>query len=256
MRTHGTHFLYSFQRQSKQSDTEIKLADFGFAKKIKTYNGCRTLCGTPGYLAPEILERFPAYDMKCDMWSVGVILFLLLGGYLPFEAENEDGVFHRTRNAEYEFYPQYWKQVSAPAKHLVVSLLTLNPAKRASAERALNHEWMKQRDEALARRKLSVVHLQQSIMTAKRERPSLKAVAHSIMASDRIKHLNEAFNSYITKCDDDTATVFTTATNRNMKPAAKPDSAKGLPFKHFYRVGDTVRHCGWSENDFFVVLMV
>jgi len=238
MHTQDTHVLYSFQQQSKHSDTDIKLADFSFAKKVMTYNGCRTLCGTPGYLAPEILERFPAYDMKCDLWSVGVILFLLLGGYLPFDAESEDGIFHQTRNAEYEFYPDYWREVSAPAKHLIVSLLTLNPAKRVSAEWALNHEWMMQHDKELARRQLSVASLQHSITTAKKDRPLLKTVA--VMASDRLKHLHEKFNLYITKCDDDTAKVFAATTNRTMKPAAKPDSAKGLPFQNIYRVGETV----------------
>jgi serine/threonine protein kinase len=64
-------------------DTErhvVKLAAFGFAKRCKTHNGLRTLCGTPGYLAPEILERWPAYDIKCDLWSVGVILIFIVGG--------------------------------------------------------------------------------------------------------------------------------------------------------------------------------
>lgn len=230
--------------QSKRSATDIKLADFGFAKKVTNYNGCRTLCGTPGYLAPEILERFPAYDIKCDLWSVGVILFLLLGGYLPFDGDNEDIVFDRTRNGEYVFYPDYWRQVSSPAKNLVVSLLTLNPAKRMSAERALQHEWMRQGDEALARRKLSVVHLQESIRAVKQPKSTFTAATRSLATVDRMKHLNEAFNSYITKCDDDTATVFTQGTAKNVKPAPKPDSAKGLPFKRFYQVGETVS--GWQ----------
>jgi calcium/calmodulin-dependent protein kinase I len=112
------------------SDTGVKLADFGFAKTVQVQNGCRTLCGTPGYLAPEILERWPAYDTICDMWSVGVILFLLLGGYLPFEDEDEDKVFERTRNGQYEFHPTYWKKVSTGAKDLVTKLLTVNPKKR------------------------------------------------------------------------------------------------------------------------------
>ena len=86
-----------------------------------------------GYMAPEILERFPAYDTKCDLWSTGVILFVLLGGYLPFDSETEDGVFDRTRNAQYEFYPDYWNPVSASAKNLVVSMLTIHPTKRISA---------------------------------------------------------------------------------------------------------------------------
>jgi calcium/calmodulin-dependent protein kinase I len=121
---------------------EVKLADFGFAKRVLKQNGLRTLCGTPGYLAPEILQKFPAYDTSCDLWSVGVIMFLLLGGYLPFEDDDEVKVFDRTRAGQYAFHPAYWKTVSTSAKNLVTKLLTVNPKKRFSAQQALNHEWM------------------------------------------------------------------------------------------------------------------
>lgn len=107
-------------------EASIKLADFGFAKRVRNPQGLRTLCGTPGYLAPEILERFPAYDTACDLWSVGVILFLLLGGYLPFEDDDEDIVFERTRNGEYDFHPAYWRNISTCAKTMVTKLLTVN----------------------------------------------------------------------------------------------------------------------------------
>jgi calcium/calmodulin-dependent protein kinase I len=125
----------------------VKLADFGFAKAVPTKNGCRTLCGTPGYLAPEILERWPAYDTMCDIWSVGVILFLLLGGYLPFDDDDEDKVFDRTRNGEYSFRKQFWSNISAGAKDLISQCLLINPAKRASASEALKHEWMNVKQE-------------------------------------------------------------------------------------------------------------
>lgn len=123
----------------------VKLSDFGFAKKIEKKNDCRTLCGTPGYLAPEVLERWPAYDVKCDTWSFGVILFLLLGGYLPFDAHGSgdvNKVFERTRNGQYHFYPQRWQNVSVSAKDLVAKCLTVNPHNRIGTKAALAHEWM------------------------------------------------------------------------------------------------------------------
>jgi serine/threonine protein kinase len=142
----------------------LKLADFGFAKRVVKANGCRTLCGTPGYLAPEILERWPAYGVKCDLWSVGVILFLLLGGYLPFDDEDEDLVFDNTRNGKYEFIPNFWSHVSSGAKDLVTRLLTINPKKRISATAALQHEWMQRTETTLNGKGLNISKLQASVV--------------------------------------------------------------------------------------------
>ena len=128
--------------KDKSKLTPVKLADFGFAKSIKSKNGCRSLCGTPGYLAPEILERFPSYDVQCDVWSVGAILFLLLGGYLPFDDDNEEKVFERTRNASYDFNPRCWRNISFGAKDLISKCLTIDPRKRYTARDCLNHSWM------------------------------------------------------------------------------------------------------------------
>ncbi len=198
-------------------------------------------------MAPEILERFPAYGTKCDLWSTGVILFVLLGGYLPFDDDTEDGVFNRTRNAQYEFYPDYWNPVSASAKNLVVSMLTINPTKRISAHQALDHEWMRQSKQLLVRRKLSsVVTLQQERNRAKKQddpRHEKKVAAFTANAhqtnADRMRKLNDAFNSYMTRQDDDTATVFSAPPVKRAEPVE--DSAKGFPFKHYYKLGETVR---------------
>ena len=134
--------------RDKSKLTPVKLADFGFAKSIKSKNGCRSLCGTPGYLAPEILERFPSYDVQCDVWSVGAILFLLLGGYLPFDDDNEEKVFDRTRNAAYDFNPRCWRNISFGAKDLISRCLTLDPRKRFTARDCLNHSWMANKEVA------------------------------------------------------------------------------------------------------------
>lgn len=161
----------------------VKLADFGFAKSIEKKNGCRTLCGTPGYLAPEILEKFPAYDVKCDVWSVGVILFLLLGGYLPFDDDDEDKVFDKTRNGQYDFRPRYWKNISSGAKDLVTKCLTLKPSKRATATEALNHDWMVRTTESeLASHQVDVDKLKH-IVEAKRK---MKVAVNTVGIADGI----------------------------------------------------------------------
>ena len=169
--------------RDKSKLTPVKLADFGFAKLIKSKNGCRSLCGTPGYLAPEILERFPSYDVQCDMWSVGVILFLLLGGYLPFDDDNEEKVFDRTRNAKYNFNHRCWNNVSKRAKDLISNCLTINPRKRYTATECLNHVWMTNSE--CAGEHLDVVEtLEDTRKAAKRKmRAAVEAVSCSFCGS-------------------------------------------------------------------------
>ena len=88
---------------SENDDSAVKIADFGFAKKVYDHNSLTTQCGTPGYVAPEILEGTP-YDERADMWSVGVILYILLGGYPPFIESTQRDLFKKIRKGEYEFH--------------------------------------------------------------------------------------------------------------------------------------------------------
>ena len=77
--------------QEADDDTSIKLADFGFAKRVNGDLSLSTLCGTAQYVAPEILDfQVDGYDERCDMWSVGVVTYILLGGYAPFEGEPDE----------------------------------------------------------------------------------------------------------------------------------------------------------------------
>ena len=88
---------------STTDDAAIKLADFGFAAKA-VGNSLKTQCGTPGYVAPEILNNVP-HGKPVDMWSIGVICYILLGGYPPFHDENQKNLFRLIKNAKYEFHP-------------------------------------------------------------------------------------------------------------------------------------------------------
>lgn len=232
--------MIHFLPQTTTKDTDIKLADFGFAKKIHTQNGCRTLCGTPGYLAPEILERWPAYDTKCDLWSVGVILFLLLGGYLPFEDEDENKVFDRTRNGQYEFHPDYWGRVSGDAKELVTTLLTINPSKRFSARDALDHKYMTSDDKALQNQSVDVEKIKLSLESGKKK---MKAAINALVAANRLQDLSDGFNTYLEQKRGDEPTFKSRASiNPNARDKAV-DSESGKPYEDFYNLGDLVSFC-------------
>eukprot|EP00588_Corethron_pennatum_P035640 CAMPEP_0194345608 /NCGR_PEP_ID=MMETSP0171-20130528/104954_1 /TAXON_ID=218684 /ORGANISM="Corethron pennatum, Strain L29A3" /LENGTH=727 /DNA_ID=CAMNT_0039112619 /DNA_START=587 /DNA_END=2770 /DNA_ORIENTATION=- len=127
--------------QSLSNDSNIKITDFGFAKRVHAPKSLTTQCGTPGYVAPEILKGMP-YDEKADMWSVGVILYILLSGYPPFIEENQKQLFRKIKAGSYKFHKEYWRDISLEAKNFISSLLTVNPDERLSATEALQNAWI------------------------------------------------------------------------------------------------------------------
>jgi serine/threonine protein kinase len=125
--------------QEADNDSSIKLADFGFAKKVKRGKSLKTMLGTLSFMAPEILNlRSQGYDERCDLWSVGVVVYALLGGYLPFEGNIKEAVMR----GEYRFHDEYWRDISLPAKKLITSLLQVDPNHRISMEQSLGARWM------------------------------------------------------------------------------------------------------------------
>jgi len=217
--------------------SQVKLADFGFAKRVKKENGCRTLCGTPGYLAPEILERYPAYDTKCDLWSIGVICFLLLGGYLPFEDEDEDKVFDKTREGLYHFHPTYWKHISTGAKNLVTHLLTVNPKKRFSSQEALQDGWMQSTDMTVD------VPDSSDLLVENIKKGKQKA---AVADADRLKVLNEQVAGFMERAGDEGNNRVMGDGPRTAQRKFIEDSATGKPFDDFYDLGDVLGEGGYA----------
>lgn len=175
--------------RSEDNDSEIKIADFGFAKKVLTPNSLTTQCGTPGYVAPEILEGVP-YDAKSDMWSLGVIVYILLGGYPPFIEQNQRELFRKIRKGQYEFHDEYWGAVSADAKDLISCLLTVQPAKRLGADEALKHKWMVQDDHVLAGQSLDTNLAELKKYNAKRK---FKAAVNAVILANKVTSLGVDF---------------------------------------------------------------
>uniref|UniRef100_A0AAQ6IVE1 Protein kinase domain-containing protein n=1 Tax=Anabas testudineus TaxID=64144 RepID=A0AAQ6IVE1_ANATE len=123
-------------------DAPLKIADFGLSKIIDDQVTMKTVCGTPGYCAPEIL-RGNAYGPEVDMWSVGVILYILLCGFEPFfDPRGDQYMYSRILNCDYEFVSPWWDEVSLNAKDLVSKLIVLDPHKRLSVQEALQHPWV------------------------------------------------------------------------------------------------------------------
>jgi serine/threonine protein kinase len=125
---------------SDSDDAVVKLADFGFAKREKLPDSFTTMCGTANYVAPEILRAVP-YGVAADLWSVGIIAFIVLAGYQPFHGEDEDILQHQIRDGVFEFDGVVWSNVTNEAKSFITSLLKVDPAERLSADEALAHDW-------------------------------------------------------------------------------------------------------------------
>ena len=120
---------------------ELKLIDFGLSKRQTGNAKLKTIAGTPYYMAPEVLES--KYDSKCDIQSLGVLLYVFMSGYLPFQGENRNDVFYKITNGKYHFNHPEFKDVSDEAIDLIKKCLTTDPKQRVNAGEALNHPWFK-----------------------------------------------------------------------------------------------------------------
>jgi len=120
----------------------IKVIDFGFARPL--HHGEQTRfqneVGTPYYVAPQVLNG--DYNYKCDIWSIGVIAYMLLGGYAPFDGDDDNEVMRNVLRGEFDFDSEQWDYVSDEAKAFIQFLLIYDENLRPSAEEALQHEWL------------------------------------------------------------------------------------------------------------------
>jgi len=126
---------------SDDYNSPIKITDFGFAKFVSPREALTTPCGTPGYIAPEVLNSEP-YGPEVDLWSIGVILYILLCGYPPFYAETPLAIFELIKLGEFNFSGPNWEWISEEAKDLVTRLLVIKPAHRFTCKQVLAHPWI------------------------------------------------------------------------------------------------------------------
>jgi calcium-dependent protein kinase len=149
----------NFIFESKDSGSDLKVIDFGLSKicegaSSKAYfltqysslakgilQRMKTKAGTPYYISPEVLTG--SYDISCDMWSAGCILYILLCGYPPFYGEDDQEILRAVIRGEFEFEGDEWLEVSVEAKDLI-SKLICKPESRLNAEEALQHKWIRQ----------------------------------------------------------------------------------------------------------------
>lgn len=135
---------FMFQTKTALEGNTLKVIDFGIAALYKPGHAAfSTKTGTPYYVAPEVLGRWPAYGPECDMWSCGVIMYVLLSGRLPFKGYDEQSTLQKVSAGVVDFKNEAFKGVSKDAKNLIRHMLTKTPGDRCTAGQALNDVWTK-----------------------------------------------------------------------------------------------------------------
>lgn len=132
---------YLFQNKEPIESNSLKLIDFGTATECPAGKTLKTKIGTLMYMAPQVMMG--RYDRQCDMWSVGVILFILLSGEPPFNDRTDEGLILKVRTGKLAFASETWNDISDDAKDLIRNLIRMDAKQRFSAGQALNNEWVK-----------------------------------------------------------------------------------------------------------------
>jgi len=128
--------------RTRDSDSDIVIADFGIAKHLHSpEEQLHSLAGSFGYVAPEVLNK-TGHGKAVDIWSTGIIAYVLLCGYSPFRGEDTEEMIRETTEANIEFHERYWSKVSDEAKTFIKALLNPDPSQRPTAQQALNSHWL------------------------------------------------------------------------------------------------------------------
>lgn len=134
---------------NESKDSPIKISDFGLSKVLRGKQTMKQACGTPKYVAPEVVNSaVKTYTNKCDMWSVGVIMYVLVSGYPPFYGKTLKSLLQRVLNCKYDFNPtgeekpNPFDDVSDEVKQIITELLVLDPKERLSATQLLKKPWV------------------------------------------------------------------------------------------------------------------
>eukprot|EP00924_Labyrinthula_sp_SR-Ha-C_P007206 maker-scaffold_8-snap-gene-12.55-mRNA-1 protein AED:0.01 eAED:0.01 QI:347/1/1/1/1/1/2/250/373 len=169
---------------------ELKLADFNLSIKIDKdqaeFSLLQTMCGTPNYVSPEVLSQKP-YSYKCDIWSLGVIAYLLLsGGHLPFHVDEEGELgknllLEKVRQGRWGFFPEEsWRSVSDEAKDFLKRVMQPRPERRANYDQILNHVWLKggENDVVIDSKDFQMSHFRRKMLAAGKAHQAIDVFNH------------------------------------------------------------------------------
>eukprot|EP01026_Neomeris_dumetosa_P077859 TRINITY_DN840_c0_g1_i1.p1 TRINITY_DN840_c0_g1~~TRINITY_DN840_c0_g1_i1.p1 ORF type:complete len:408 (-),score=64.15 TRINITY_DN840_c0_g1_i1:368-1591(-) len=180
--------------KDKTRPQDIKATDFGLSRFFKPGDLLRELVGSPYYVAPEVLKK--NYTHAADMWSLGVILYILLSGLPPFWGDSEEQIFKMVLKGHIDFATDPWPRISDAAKDCVKQLLTMDPSKRATSAQIMHHPWLIKEGVALDLELDSVVlkRMKQFAAMNKVKKVALMMIGQNLK-EDEITGLKELFQS-------------------------------------------------------------
>jgi calcium-dependent protein kinase len=193
------NILIESEEEAKKEYFTIKVIDFGTSDKLAKGKMFKQQIGTPLYIAPEVLNN--NYNEKCDLWSCGVILYIMLCGVPPFTGENDDEIYCSVKRGKINFDEEEWDYVSNDAKDLIKKLLTIDIKKRFSAKEALNHPWivnMKNQGEKLDKNILlqAVENLRKYSANQKLQQATLAYIVHNLTKKEDTDNLRRIFINF------------------------------------------------------------
>ena len=184
--------------ENDNEDLSIKLIDWGCAKTLKKKEKLHQADGTSYYIAPEVLKG--NYDEKCDIWACGVIFYILLCGYPPFNGESDEEIFESILKGDFEFPAEEWDSVSDNAKILIKKFLTKNPKKRISALESLQDVWFKKNEEKEeTNKKLAknvINNMKKFKKKGKLEKATIAFIINQLILKDERSELQKQFKEW------------------------------------------------------------
>ncbi|CDW79639.1 protein kinase domain containing protein [Stylonychia lemnae] len=189
------NLLLEFKRQPNE-DNNVKVIDFGTSIEYNPNQKLRARLGTAYYIAPEVLKG--EYDEKCDVWSCGVILYILLCGYPPFNGDTDHQIFDRIKVGKYQFPSPEWDNVSQEAKQLIRKMLEFDPKQRISAQEILQDAWIQKSTKKQEVKPLnlnSLKNLQNFHSERKLQASIFQYIANQLISTDEEQELRVIFQA-------------------------------------------------------------
>ncbi|KAK9286554.1 hypothetical protein L1049_014953 [Liquidambar formosana] len=181
------NFLFT----SKDENSQLKAIDFGLSDFVKPDERLNDIVGSAYYVAPEVLHR--SYSTEADVWSVGVIAYILLCGSRPFWARTESGIFRAVLKADPSFDEEPWPALSVEAKDFVKRLLNKDPRKRMTAAQALSHPWIRNYNDVKVPLDILIFRLMKAYMRSSSLRKAALRALSKTLTVDELFYLREQF---------------------------------------------------------------